>query len=328
MKIFISHSSKNKEYGELLVDFLRDIGLKEEEIIFTSNVIYGIPIGENIFQWLKKQITERPFVIYLLSQEYFRSIPCLNEMGAAWIIENQHAMIFTPNFKLDSPEFLNGVLDPKEMGFYINDEFRLHSFSDQLKNNFNITTKSLIVSSAIKKLLQNINKIQDNRGVENSQYKKSTDNNNVIDKDNSEVKVSEDLISQKSSIEPNIYNKFLTDIRMKKLKDEELLLLKYIIFTGKSKLGVGWQTEGEVKYIKEWEIINDLNNTLSKNYSLIINRFELREYSRNSDFTSHGNPKEIKIKDEIAQNILDLPSDILQIIEDAYSKNINEKLPF
>ena len=48
------------------MDLLRNVGIKEEEIIFTSNTAYGIPIGQNIFNWLKSQITEKPFVIYLL----------------------------------------------------------------------------------------------------------------------------------------------------------------------------------------------------------------------------------------------------------------------
>jgi hypothetical protein len=38
MKIFISHASANKEYGNALVELLRGIGLKEDEIIFTSNI--------------------------------------------------------------------------------------------------------------------------------------------------------------------------------------------------------------------------------------------------------------------------------------------------
>jgi|GEM_PF-5569670 len=52
MKIFISHASINKDYGTALVELLKGIGI--DDIIFTSNVAYGIPIGENIFNWLKK----------------------------------------------------------------------------------------------------------------------------------------------------------------------------------------------------------------------------------------------------------------------------------
>lgn len=68
MKIFISHSSRNKDYGTLLVELLRNLGIKEDEIIFTSNVAYGIPVSQNIFHWLKYQIEEnRSLYIYSLN---------------------------------------------------------------------------------------------------------------------------------------------------------------------------------------------------------------------------------------------------------------------
>ena len=104
MKIFISHSSKNEDYGNALVDLLINVGVSGEQVIFTSNDAYGIPTGQNIFNWLKNEINEKPYVIYLLSPEYYSSVACLNEMGAAWIVENEHTMIFTPNFNIKSYE--------------------------------------------------------------------------------------------------------------------------------------------------------------------------------------------------------------------------------
>ncbi|KYH06685.1 hypothetical protein A1704_23010 [Chryseobacterium cucumeris] len=156
MKIFLSHSSKNKFYGEKLVELLRSVGVKETEIIFTSNTAYGIPVGQNIFNWLKSQISENPFVIYLLSEEYYQSIACLNEMGAAWIIENKHAAIFTPNFNLSSKEFQTGALDPREMGFYINDEERILSFLHLISESFEISQNHIIISQSVKKFLNEL----------------------------------------------------------------------------------------------------------------------------------------------------------------------------
>ena len=153
MKIFISHSSRNKFYGDKLVDLLRSVGIKENEIIFTSNTAYGIPVGQNIFNWLKSQITEKPFVIYLLSEEYYQSIACLNEMGAAWIIENKHAALFTPNFNLSSKEFQSGALDPREIGFYITDEERTLSFIQLLSEDFEISKSHIIISQSVKKFI-------------------------------------------------------------------------------------------------------------------------------------------------------------------------------
>lgn len=87
-KIFISHSSKDKEYGEVLVKLLLGIGIKGSQILFTSNPDYGIPTGENIFEYLKNQIHNDAHMLYLLSDHYYDNVVCMNEMGAAWVMQH------------------------------------------------------------------------------------------------------------------------------------------------------------------------------------------------------------------------------------------------
>jgi hypothetical protein len=320
MKIFISHSSKNKNYGEKIVDLLRSIGIKEDEIIFTSNTAYGIPVGQNIFNWLKTQITEKPFVIYLLSEEYYQSIACLNEMGAAWIIENRHAAIFTPNFNLSSKEFQSGALDPREIGFYISDEERILSFIEMLSKDFDVTKSHILISQSIKKYIQEVNsiktpKVEISQTIITDQIQKQT--NSVQIKEVVAIKPQESIPGKQETL----YSKFLSLIVSKKLKDDELILLHYIIETGRFKLTTGWQEQNEIDNIKEWEKINDINTILSKNYASILKRFELRGFIEVSAITSSNNPKEFKIKDEISINLLDLPDDVQIIINDIIERS-------
>ena len=341
MKIFISHASANKEYGNALVELLRGIGIKEEEIIFTSNVAYGIPIGQNIFNWLKSQISEKPFVIYLLSKEYYASIACLNEMGAAWIIENEHAVIFTPNFDSSSREFQNGALDPREIGFHFNDDERLLSFIQQLGENFNVSKNPVIINQKLKHYIAHVNSITVEKKID------SNTRTVIATEHTSEVKTVKEASAK---TEPNvtktvaaktltavgngIYSKFINEITAGKLKDEELILLHYIIETSKVKLMTGWQEDSELLAIREWENINEFNNTLSNNYSAVIRRFELRGYTEVSAVTASGNTKEVKLKSEIESNIVDLPNEVLEIISNTLTKNHiiaksdNDDLPF
>jgi hypothetical protein len=317
MKIFISHSSRNKFFGDKLVDLLRNVGVKENEIIFTSNAAYGIPVGQNIFNWLKSQITEKPFVIYLLSEEYYQSIACLNEMGAAWIIENKHAALFTPNFNLSSKEFQSGVLDPREIGFYITDEERILSFLHLISEDFEISKSHIIISQSVKKFLTEI-----------------VNNDTVVIKDISSesIKKQEETIVKKEIIksEPlktfsinqtDLFSKFINLVTSQKLKEDELLLLHYIIETGRFKLMTGWQEQNEIDNIKEWEVINEIENKLSRNYSSILKRFELRGLTEVSAVTSSNNPKELKIKDEISEHLLDLPDNVSSLIIESVNKN-------
>ena len=317
MKIFISHSSKNKFYGDKIVDLLRSVGVKEYEIIFTSNTAYGIPVGQNIFNWLKSQITENPFVIYLLSEDYYHSIACLNEMGAAWIIENKHAALFTPNFNLSSKEFQSGALDPREIGFYITDEERILSFLQLISEDFEITKSHIIISQSVKKFITEI----DN-------YITEIDKPILIEV----VKKQEISLIREESIkaEPkkeisikqtDLFSKFTNLVISQKLKDDDLILLHYIIETGRFKLMSGWQEKYEIDNIKEWEVINEIDNKLSSNYSSILKRFELRGFTEVSAITSSNKSKELKIREEISNHLLDLPENLLEIIIKSVEKN-------
>lgn len=323
MKIFISHSSENKNYGEILVELLKDIGIKNEEIIFTSNAAYAIPLSENIFDWLKTQITEKPFVIYLLSEEYYKSIACLNEMGAAWIIENKHAVIFLPNFNLSSTEFLSGALDPREIGLKINDEDRIFSFIDLLSESFSITTSSIIINQSVKKFIEKLNNIQSSKSIPISNQFVEIKKEKIVSKIEAPL-VEIPCIKQADFENEKLYSEFLSSILDKKIKEEELLLLHYIEKTCRYKLMTGWQEGNEISNIEQWEIIQDLNNKLSRNYSRALKRFELRGYTEISAVTGSGNTKELKIKDELSKHFLDLPNEVTEIIDEVVKQNKKE----
>lgn len=312
MKIFITHSSANKLYGNVLVDLLRGVGILDQEIIYTSNIAYGIPIGQNIFNWLKSQIAEKPFVIYLLSKEYYSSIACLNEMGAAWIIENEHAMMFLPDFDLSSKEFRDGAIDPREIGFYLNDEERMLSFIHNLDKFFSVTKNPLIINQKLKKYLQEIEAINQSLKlkisvetplVEEKKEKMETVTN--IAEPSKSTTVEKKVIAGEG-----IYTKFLNDILSGKIKDEEVLLAFYLSDTGRGKLMIGWQEDNEIRNIKAWEEVKEIDNILSKNYEPAVRKFGLRGYTEVSAVTGGGNPKEVKLKSEIENNIIDLPQEI------------------
>jgi hypothetical protein len=86
----------------------------------------------------------------------------------------------------------------------------------------------------------------------------------------------------------------------------------------------GWQEEQEVTKINEWEKINDVKDILSKNYPGVLRRFELRGFTEVSQVTSSNNPKEVKLKEEIAVNVLDLPSNVISKIEEVVKSNFYE----
>ncbi|MCE2496702.1 MAG: toll/interleukin-1 receptor domain-containing protein [Flavobacteriales bacterium] len=321
-QIFISHASKNSDYGNALVELLTGVGIANNKIVFTSNTAYGIPIGENIFDWLKNRINEKPHVIYLLSKEYYDSIACLNEMGAAWVVENQHTMLFTPNFDLKSYEFQNGALDPRKIGFRINNEERLTEFVESLKVTFKILPGMVLVNQKIKEFLKKVTEIESEEAAkikstiteppQKAQTQKTETNNAK-----SEPIKNEKTAQRKSKSSSRLFS----DLRAGKLKTEEVLLVYYIIETGRFKLGTGWQEPHEIENIEAWEDINELDNVLSKNYSKALKRFEMRALIEVSDFTGSGNPKEMALIDSARKELLDLPEDVESILLEVVKNN-------
>jgi len=336
LKIFISHSSDDSAYGNALVDLLRGLGVKENEVIYTSNVAYGIPLGENIFNWLKKQIIEKPYVIYLLSSSYYSSVACLNEMGAAWIVENDHTIIFTPDFEINSPEFQGGALDPREIGFFINNEERLISFIELLRKSFEISNKPVLIHQKVKEFLKVISSIKSQTASESKPTILQSDNNKTAQTQELKVESIVQSVDDFSTTEQNTkssgyYTQFLSDIYEGKLNNEELLLIHYILDNAKVKLGTGWQEELEISKIRDWEDIRGLNDNLSSSYSSALRRFEIRKYTEVSAFTGFGNPKEVCLIQEIQEKILDFPIRLRAIINETVKKNIKAQsspLPF
>lgn len=83
-KIFISHSSKDVRYVEKIIDLLVDMGVREKQIFCSSVPGFGIPMDKDIYDYLAEEFSRTDVhVIFVLSRNYYESVPCLNEMGGS-----------------------------------------------------------------------------------------------------------------------------------------------------------------------------------------------------------------------------------------------------
>ena len=308
MKLFISHSSKDKKIGELLVNLFRDIGLNNNQIIFTSLEGFGIEKGADIFEWLKGQLAEKPYVVYLLSPNYYKSIACLNEMGAAWMVESEHIFLFTPEFDLKSEEFYSGAINPRKMGVNLDDKEALLSYFDEFTMKLGLPIKTAILNRAVENFIENLNQIP-----------KTTSDEIVTSSREPDIKIEED----------NDDNLLFREIRKGKLTNEELLIVAYLNNIGKEKLFWGWQESKETENIEEWENIYELNDKLSKSYSKVISRLNIRKIIEPSDYTGFDSVKEYSLIESVKNDILNPPEDIMVILKKAIQENTgDDDLPF
>lgn len=111
-KLFISHSQKDKKYVSAIVDLLVDIGLRSDEVFCSSVPGFGIPYGDDIYEVLKKQFVDYDLcVLFILSDNYYESAACLNEMGATWILQKKYDCILLPGFEFVE---VDGAVNPRK----------------------------------------------------------------------------------------------------------------------------------------------------------------------------------------------------------------------
>ena len=68
--IFLSHRSSDKKYGDALEKLITGLGVKNNQLIYTSHPLHKIPLDANIYDFLRGHINQKVFVIILWSNEY------------------------------------------------------------------------------------------------------------------------------------------------------------------------------------------------------------------------------------------------------------------
>lgn len=98
-KIFISHSSYDKDIVEKFVDHILQlgIGIKTEDIFCTSIEDLGIRNGEDIRKHIHVNIRNADYSFLMISKNYKASEICINEMGAVWAYDNNVRLYILPD---------------------------------------------------------------------------------------------------------------------------------------------------------------------------------------------------------------------------------------
>ena len=131
--IFISHRSTDKQYGNALRDFISGLGVPNDRLIYTSHPLHKIPLDKNIYDYLRSNISSNIFMIILWSNQYLESPACLNEMGAAWVVQSDYTNIYVPDFAFGNPKYHECAVDTSKMGAVLNGDSHCRASMLELK---------------------------------------------------------------------------------------------------------------------------------------------------------------------------------------------------
>lgn len=132
--IFLSHCSSDKTYGDILEKFIMGLGVKREQLIYSSHPLHKIPLDQNIFNYLRKNINREIFMIILWSNDYLESPACMNELGAAWVAQCDYTNIYTPDFAFGNPKYHRCAVDTQKMGAVLNGDANCRQSMLELKD--------------------------------------------------------------------------------------------------------------------------------------------------------------------------------------------------
>lgn len=107
-KVFISHSHKDQIILRALVDLLEQAGLPRSNIIASSSPKAQLHTGSSLYRELRTALSDKDtFVIFLLSDNFYSSTVCLNEMGATWVMDLDFQFMVLPGFSFEK---VHGVI--------------------------------------------------------------------------------------------------------------------------------------------------------------------------------------------------------------------------
>ena len=94
--VFISHRGTQSQFVSALVDLLEKCGFKSDKLFCSSVPGFNIGLDEDIIETLRKKFVDYDlYVVYVFSTDFFGSAYCLNEMGAAWVLQVDNSIIIT-----------------------------------------------------------------------------------------------------------------------------------------------------------------------------------------------------------------------------------------
>lgn len=139
--VFISHSSKDKDFAEALVSLLESLGFDNTNLFCSSIPDYWIGLSQDILDSLYKLFVEHElFVIFIQSPRYYESPVSLNEMGAAWVLKTNYCSILTKDMQ---KEDMKGVVGANTIYIKVDSpdvKARLNELKKQLTEMFGLSS--------------------------------------------------------------------------------------------------------------------------------------------------------------------------------------------
>jgi|GEM_PF-3568805 len=293
MKVLISHSNLDSSLIDEFIKSLEGLGCK---IFYSSKAhMNSIGFGENFYKTIKTEIKDSDYILAMLSDNFYKSIPCQIEMGIAYAFDKNIKTIGIQN--KNYKELLRGIF----------------TTNDRLATVFKEEDIIGILSLFSNETLKVVN------------YAK-----NIILKSNSYKEISCDVIEkEKVAISTTLKKDYVKELIINgQLNINECIFLKYMLDKRRYKFEWAWQKEKGSNKFGEWAESNFtyVEGDLAEVYVDIINHFIDLELLDETEMTSEGNVRLFGFKPEYAKQLITFYNKNPKIIENECEKQ--SSIPF
>ena len=162
VSIFISHSSKDAKVIKSFTDKILQLALKinRDDIFCTSIEECSIVSGEDFRKVIKEKLQNATHVVQIITWDYKKSEVCMNEMGAAWVLNSKVKPFIIDPVDYESVGFINS---PNQL-LKLNQKQDLLKFIDEMKNDLITITSHTEVDRHIEDFLNELDLRIQNRG--------------------------------------------------------------------------------------------------------------------------------------------------------------------
>lgn len=238
--IFISHRSSNKAFADILVDFFAICGIPSDQIFCSS--LPGNDIQQGISKEIKAAIKASKIDIVILSDEYYDSIYCQNEVGIIWYKDD------TDKIAICLPEIneyaMLGFFDKENKIRRLDMKNDIYTICDIIKPYFS----GFITSTA--KLSETIDKLMNS-------YKREIQRRKIV------------IDTMKT---PNSANLLESKIMNDDLNDDELIIVKYVHDTQNNTI------DEDYEVLKKWLKEEGINKQIGESPEALLVEENLMEY--------------------------------------------------
>ena len=232
-KIFISHRSLDSALVDELVQYLENIGIDKDEIMYTSADSCGVQYDLGLE--VKEALNTAEKFIVILSPYYYESIYCCNELGYIWATGKVPIIFGLP-----------GVDSDKDYKGFVNNGWLIR----RLNNSRHIDFLFQELQAFSKKEFTSVVKQKEYKDTYLSKINKAIERYSINKKTKDKEKYEpEKIIDIDSLIQNNYY------------MDKELLLFRYLHDTNNYIWGISENIQHD---IKAWEKKNRITPFLSK----------------------------------------------------------------